>query len=138
MIEIVETRDLATCQEIRRIVFIEEQGVPVEEELDGRDETALHFVAMLESKPVGTARLLMSDNGGKIGRVAVLKEARGTGLGKALILAAVEKCRGMGFVTVTLGAQTSAIGFYEALGFETVGPEFMDAGIPHRKMVCDL
>ena len=136
--EIRETRDIATCLNIRRVVFTEEQGVSVEDDVDGRDDEALHLLAVKNGVPVGTARMLLSGTTGKIGRVAVLKSERGTGLGKALIEAACDLLKKRGLETAKLAAQTHAIGFYEALGFVARGPEFDDAGIPHREMVRDL
>lgn len=132
------TADLETVLAIRRTVFIEEQGVSVEDEVDGKDPQAIHLLATSNGAPVGTARLLLSGETGKIGRVAVLKEARGAGIGKALVLFAVEELARRGAARAKLGAQTHAVGFYEALGFAAVGPEFIDAGIPHREMVREL
>lgn len=133
------TRDLATCLAIRRRVFIEEQGVTEAEDVDGLDPVALHLLAMQDATPVGTARILVEGATGKIGRVCILKEARGTGLGAALIRAAVAELRAMpGVAKAKLGAQVHAIGFYEKLGFEAVGPVYMDAGVPHRDMVMAL
>lgn len=132
------TADLETVLAIRRTVFIEEQGVSVEDEVDGKDPQAIHLLATSNGAPIGTARLLLSGETGKIGRVAVLKEARGAGLGKALVLFAVEELARRGAARAKLGAQTHAVGFYEALGFAAVGPEFIDAGIPHREMVREL
>jgi len=130
--------DMATVLEIRRVVFIDEQGVSEAEERDGHDHAALHLIAFSESRPTGTARILISDGTGKIGRVAVLQEHRGTGLGKALIRAALDALSEVGAETAKLGAQTHAIGFYAALGFTPEGPEFLDAGIPHQLMVRSL
>ena len=139
MIEIVETCDIATCRALRRIVFIEEQGVSEADEVDDKDDDAIHLLATDAGKPVGSARLLVMGEVGKVGRVCVLSEARGTGLGAALMRAAVERFRQVPGVTkVKLGAQTHALGFYERLGFEAHGPEFDDAGIPHREMVMEL
>jgi ElaA protein len=133
------TRDIATCRHLRRIVFIEEQGVSPDDEIDGQDDAAIHLLALQDGTPVGTARLLVKGTTGKIGRVCVLAPARGTGLGKALILAALDQFRAMpGLCQVTLGSQSHATGFYAALGFRAVGDEFIDAGIPHREMVLDL
>lgn len=132
------TADLETVLAIRRTVFIEEQGVSVEDEVDGKDPQAIHLLATSNGAPVGTARLLLSGETGKIGRVAVLKEARGAGIGKALVLFAVEELARRGAARAKLGAQTHAVGFYESLGFAAVGPEFIDAGIPHREMVREL
>ena len=135
---IAVTTDLDTVLAIRRVVFIEEQGISVDDEVDGKDPTAIHLLAAEDGQSLGTARLLLSEGVGKIGRVAVLKEARGRGLGRDLVLFAVEELRRRGARQATLGAQTHALGFYEALGFSAVGPEFLDAGMPHREMVRDL
>lgn len=138
-LEIGETRDIATCQALRRVVFIEEQGVSPQDEMDGRDGVARHLLARLDGAPIGTARLLTEGPVGKIGRVCVRAEARGKGVGVALIRAAVEIFRSEpGIQKVKLGAQTHAMGFYAALGFEAVGEVYQDAGIPHRDMVLGL
>lgn len=129
------TRDIATCLRLRRVVFIEEQGVSEEDEVDGLDGSALHLLAFDGDQPVGTARLLLKGSVGKIGRVCVLPQARGTGLGAALIRKSLEVLRGQpGLTEAYLGAQSHATGFYEKLGFAVEGEEFDDAGIPHRHM----
>ena len=136
---ITETRDIATCRALRRTVFIEEQGVSEADEVDDKDDEAIHLLATQNGKPVGSARLLVMGEIGKIGRVCVLAEARGAGLGAQLMQAAVTRFRSVPGVTkVKLGAQTHALGFYERLGFTAIGPEFYDAGIPHREMVLTL
>ncbi len=135
MIRIEETRDIATCQHLRRVVFIQEQGVSEADEVDGLDDSALHLLAFLDDRPMGTARLLLKGATGKIGRVCVLPEARGTGLGAALIRTALEVLRRQpGVSEAYLGSQSHATGFYEKLGFTVEGEEFLDAGIPHRHM----
>jgi len=121
----------AQATEIRRLVFIEEQGVSREEEWDGRDGECHHFLALLNGRPVGTARLLPDAH---IGRVAVLAEARGHGIGAALMHAAIEAASRHGHAVVELASQTHALEFYARLGFAAHGPEFLDAGIPHRNM----
>jgi len=129
------TRDIATCLRLRRVVFIEEQGVSEEDEVDGLDGDAIHLLAYDGDTPVGTARLLVKGPVGKIGRVCVLPVARGTGLGAALIRAALDVLRKEpGVVEAYLGSQSHATGFYEKLGFAVEGDEFLDAGIPHRHM----
>lgn len=139
MIEIAPTADIATCRQLRRIVFIEEQGVSEADEVDDLDGEAIHLLARVDGVPVGSARLLVRGETGKVGRVCVLRQARGTGLGAALMRAAVEEFRKVdGVRRVKLGAQTHAIAFYERLGFTAEGPEYMDAGIPHRDMVLPL
>ncbi len=135
-LEIAETRDIALCRRLRRVVFIDEQGVSEADEVDDRDGAALHLLALLDGAPVGSARLLVEGRTGKIGRVCVLKPARGAGIGAALIRAGVARFRAMPGVTkVKLGAQVQALGFYAGLGFEAVGAEYLDAGILHRDMV---
>lgn len=132
---IAKTCDLETCLLLRRKVFIDEQNVPEEEEVDANDETAIHLLALKGDTPVGTARIVVQGEVGKIGRVCVLKEYRGTGLGADLINAALEQMRDLPDVTIArLGAQTHALGFYERLGFAAFGDEYMDAGIPHFDM----
>ena len=137
---LTETDDLAACHALRRAVFIEEQGIAEAEEWDGRDGDAIHLLARdATGAAVGTARILTDGATGKIGRVAVLQSARGTGAGAALIRAALDRLRATpGISRAKLGAQTHAIGFYEKLGFAAYGPEYDDAGIPHRDMAQDL
>lgn len=137
-VTIATTRDIQTCRHLRRVVFIEEQGVPETDEIDDKDDTAIHLLANDDGHPVGSARLLLLGKTGKIGRVCVLPSHRGTGLGAALIRAALTELRAQGMTTAKLGSQTHAIGFYERLGFTATGPEYMDAGIPHRDMTLAL
>ncbi len=132
------TRDLPTCWALRRTVFVEEQAVPEELEADGLDEAALHLLAELDGRPVGTARMLLKGDTGKIGRVCVLRELRGQGIGAALIREAVEELRRRGLRTAMLGSQTHAVPFYEGLGFVAEGPIYEEAGIPHRDMMLGL
>jgi predicted GNAT family N-acyltransferase len=124
-------RDETVLAEIRRRVFIEEQAVPADLEWDGEDAAAQHWLALQDGTPVGTARLLRN---GHIGRMAVLARSRGHGVGTALLQAVLEQARGHGWREVYLHAQTHALAFYERLGFIATGPEFIDAGIPHRTM----
>jgi predicted GNAT family N-acyltransferase len=136
---IAVTDDITTCRRLRRLVFIEEQGVDEADEVDDKDDDAIHLLATVSGRPVGTARLLHDGNTGKIGRVCVIRDLRGTGLGAALIRACVDQFRAMpGIERVKLGAQTQALGFYERLGFQPVGAIYQDAGIAHRDMVMTL
>lgn len=123
------------ASQIRRVVFIDEQHVPQQEEWDGRDADCLHFLALLNDEPVGTARLLPD---GHIGRVAVLRSARGAGIGYQLMEATLDAARSAGHTHAALSAQLHALAFYERLGFVAHGEVFMDAGIPHREMVLAL
>lgn len=132
---ITRTDDFESCLAIRTTVFVQEQGVPAEIEHDEHDADATHLLAIRGGKPVGTARILQKGDIGKIGRVCVLREERGTGLGAALIKAALDDMRITGgYSKAILGAQIVAIPFYEKLGFTAYGEDFEDAGIPHRMM----
>ena len=124
----------ATLRAIREEVFIREQNVPVDEEWDGRDEASRHFLAEVDGRPTGTARLLAS---GQIGRMAVLRQARGLGIGRLLLDAAVAAAREGDYPEIFLEAQTHAVEFYRKAGFQTQGPIFMEAGIPHRRMILE-
>lgn len=137
--KIETTTDLAACHALRRAVFIEEQGVPEAEELDDQDDRAIHLLAWHDGRPVGSARILLLGDTGKISRVCVLAPARGRGLGAALIRASLDVLRVQpGITRAKLGSQAHAIGFYEKLGFAAHGPVYDDAGIPHRDMIRDL
>ena len=139
MIEIHPTRDIETCRLLRRKVFIEEQGVSEEDELDDLDEVATHLLLTEDGAALGSARLLREGGIGKIGRVCVLRQARGRGFGALLIRAAIaEFAKDPALTTVKLGAQTHALGFYQKLGFEAFGPEYLDAGIEHQDMKLGL
>lgn len=132
------TDDLAICFDLRRIVFIDEQGVSEADERDDLDQDCLHLLAHVASVPAGTARIHIKDGVAKIGRVCVLPAQRGTGLGAALIRKAMAVAKAHGASKAKLGAQLHALGFYEALGFTAFGPVYDDAGIDHRDMVQDL
>ena len=121
---------------IRETVFIHEQGVPVELEWDGLDSACAHVLAWTNrGEAIGTARMQQN---GTIGRMAVLKDWRGRGVGRALLRTLLDLATRRGLSRVTLSAQTHALGFYERAGFDVVGEPFIDAGIPHRKMVKEL
>ncbi|MDR3449102.1 MAG: GNAT family N-acetyltransferase [Alphaproteobacteria bacterium] len=128
--------ELDACYKIRREVFIGEQNVPEEIERDEYDAAAAHFIAYNEGRAIATARAVLKDGGktAKIGRVAVLKSARGTGIGR-ILMQAIERAPELSGVTdFILEAQTHALSFYEKLGYRSHGEEFMDAGIPHFHM----
>ncbi len=123
-------------QAIRGAVFIEEQGVPKEIEWDGEDDICHHFMAINEAgQRVGCGRLMPS---GKIGRMAVLPEHRGQGIGRQILDVAVAKASELGFSRVTLHAQTAVVDFYRKAGFLPEGPEFSEAGIAHQAMALAL
>jgi predicted GNAT family N-acyltransferase len=130
----VTGEDRDRCYLIRMEVFVEEQKVPPWEEMDDLDEEATHYLAEEDGRSVGTARLVDKGSGvGKIGRVAVLKEARGAGVGRDLMRTILDDTRGQ-FQSYVLDAQLQVIPFYERLGFVPEGEVFLDAGIEHRRM----
>jgi predicted GNAT family N-acyltransferase len=120
---------------IRMRVFVREQGVAPEIELERDDRRAIHFLATVDGKAVGTARIVMRRGSAKIGRMAVLKQFRRNGVGARLLQRAVAVTRHLGARKIYLHAQVPVIGFYERVGFVCVGAVFEEAGIPHRKMV---
>ncbi|MDG4860553.1 GNAT family N-acetyltransferase [Streptomyces sp. T-3] len=131
--------DLEACFLVRKEVFVGEQGVPEELEYDAYDAAAVHVLAAGPDGPLGTGRLVIGAEGygdsvGKLGRLAVRAEARGLGVGVALVRGLEEQARVHGCAEVVLGAQIRALGFYERLGYAAYGPEFDDAGIAHRAM----
>lgn len=143
--EAVGEDDLEKCFAVRRAVFVEEQGVPRELEYDTYDSTAVHVLAVrADGVPLGTGRLLHGDDAtgrtgadasvGSLGRLAVTGDARGLGVGAALVRAIEDAARERGLAAVDLHAQTHALGFYERLGYAAYGGEFPDAGMPHRAM----
>ncbi len=135
-ITIVQTpAEREACYDIRKAVFVQEQAVPLELEMDEYDDVATHFLLRdAEQTPLATARLLDKHGLAKIGRVAVIKEARGQGLGLLLMQFVLDEARRHGFTEAVLDSQTYAIPFYERLGFTAEGEEFDDAGIPHFLM----
>ena len=117
---------------IRHEVFVVEQLVPADVELDDDDALSVHAVAYgPDDVPIATGRLLPD---GHIGRMAVRKSARGTGVGGQVLDALIRQGHGDGHRMLLLHAQTHARGFYEAHGFTAQGEEFMEAGIAHIAM----
>ena len=116
---------------IRTEVFVREQRVPAEIEMDEHDAACLHALAYVDGRAVGTGRLLPD---GHIGRMAVLRESRSSGVGSAILLRLIDEARRRGMREVRLSAQTHALGFYEEFGFRPEGKVFLEAGIPHQAM----
>ena len=124
---------------IRYSVFVNEQGVSKEEEIDSLEEKTEHVVLYVDGKPVATARIYnLGKKIFKVQRVAVLKDTRGMGYGAVIMTEAEKRIHELGGHKVTLGAQNSAIPFYEKLAYSIEGKEFMDAGIPHHTMLKNL
>lgn len=145
---------LEECHRVRREVFVDEQHVPLDLEMDELDEEAIHFIARSvpptaadptasaspntrtrpDAPACGTARMRVLGDHAKAERVAVIQSARKLGVGQALMVAIEELASRLGLAEVHLNAQTTAIPFYERIGYRAEGPEFDDAGIPHRFM----
>lgn len=123
--------DRPRLQPVRREVFVIEQRVPEAEEWDDDDQVCVHVLALRNREPVGTGRISPA---GKIGRLAVLSEFRGRGIGDRILLTLIEQARHRGLAEVTLNAQVHAMPFYERHGFKAQGEVFDEAGIPHRRM----
>lgn len=125
----------AQLSRVRRRVFIEEQGVPETLEWDGEDAAAVHVLATdAAGRPIGTGRLLRHAPLAHIGRMAVLSDWRGRGVGTALLNTLLSEVARSGLAGVFLNAQTRAVPFYERFGFVREGEEFLDAGFPHYRM----
>lgn len=125
----------AACFALRRAVFIEEQGIDEAEEWDAADATCLHLLAEDATGPLGTARLIAPGAQARIGRVAVAPRARGKGIGRRIMQAALAEARAAGATGVAVESQLGVIGFYEGLGFVAEGPVYDDgSGILHRVM----
>ena len=141
--------DRAAALAIRFAVFVNEQKVPAELELDHHDPTATHVLVVVDGRPAATGRLVTEPPGfegldatlgpvAHLGRIAVLASDRGSGLGVAVVRALEERALADGACVAYLGAQVSAVGFYERLGYAAYGDVFDDAGIDHRHMTRAL
>jgi len=125
--------DRSALRSVRTLVFVQEQAVPQDLEWDSDDVNAVHLLAVdAENLPIGTARLLAT---GQIGRMAVVPFWRNQGVGSALLRKTIEIAREPGRPAPFLNAQISALRFYLRRGFEPVGEQFEEAGIPHRQMI---
>lgn len=132
--------DFADLRTVRETVFVREQNVPIGEEWDALDPDCIHVIARdFEDRPIGTGRLVPPEAAihgrtARIGRMAVLRDWRGQGVGAALLLALMDEARRRGWPEVSLHAQMSAMEFYAAHGFEPYGERFREAGIEHQSM----
>lgn len=127
-------QELADAFEVRRTVFVHEQNVPEEEEIDQFENDSVHFVLYVNGKSAGAGRFRILEGIGKVERICVLKEHRNTGAGVAIMKKIEEYAASQGISALKLNAQTQAIPFYSKLGYEIVSEEFLDAGIPHKTM----
>jgi len=132
---IASEEDLARAYSIRIQVFVKEQGVPRAIELDDDDRRAAHFLATVGARAVGTSRIVVRRGAAKIGRMAVLKSYRRSGVGAKLLRRAIAAARRMKARKIYLHAQVAVSEFYQRMNFHAVGPVFDEAGIAHRKMI---
>lgn len=137
-LRIDEVADPAPCFALRQEVFMNEQGFTADEEWDDLDARARHLLATRDGVPVGTARLIREEGAGRIGRICVIRSARGSGLGAALVRDGIDRLAAEGITRIVLGAQVRAMGFYAGLGFVPCGPVYDDGGVPHREMELHL
>ena len=135
VIKKVGTRDeMEQVYGIRQEVFIDEQGVPEDIEMDGRDDGAVHVLAVVDGEPAGCGRLLFSGSEARIGRVAVRKKMRRRGIGEGICKLLIALAKDSGAEMIVLDAQLTAEAFYTRLGFQREGEVFMEAGIEHIRM----
>ncbi len=130
-------RARAALEDVRVIVFVQEQRVPMEVEMDDRDAQCIHVLARDKCRPGGTGRIDIAKQG-KIGRVAVLPGYRGQGMGQALMVALETVAQQAGLARVWVNAQVSAQGFYEKQGYVAEGETFLEADIVHCRMTKAL
>ena len=130
-----DKNDILSCLQLRRTVFIEEQNVPEDEEVDGDDPNCEHVLLTIDETPVGAARLKYYDNFIKVQRVCVLEDYRGQGIGSNIINFIIKHIEKNDIRnSVRLGSQIHALEFYKGLGFVEFGEEYLDAGILHKDM----
>lgn len=120
---------------IRELVFIQEQNIPEQDEWDEHDAVSQHFVVYDQDRAIATARLLQNHS---VGRVAVIKEYRGQGMGQLIMLEIIDYAQKQNRPFLQLSSQVHAISFYEKLGFVTQGDEYDECGIPHIEMVMPI
>jgi len=138
-IEIVKWIDgLSQLKNIREKVFIQEQKVTPQLEWDGMDEKAIHFLVFNDKAAIGCARAIVIKDHMQLGRMAVLKEYRGQGVGGALIEKAMTIAKLNQLSAIYISAQCHAIDFYKKFGFEVKSDIYLDAEIPHRDMTLDF
>lgn len=126
----------AAAYDVRRIVFVVEQHTP--EDIDDDDATALHYIAIANGQVIGTGRLVIHADYAKVGRMAVLREWRSAGVGRALMDALTAEATRRHIPRLVLHAQVQAIGFYQRCGFIITSDQFDEAGIPHRRMEREI
>lgn len=138
-IHIIETpKEKALAMQIRFAVFVDEQKVPAELEIDEHEAAAIHFIGYDNDEPVGASRIRFVDDYGKLERICILENHRGKHYGKQIIQAMENEIKRQNYNQAKLNAQTHAENFYHKLGYKTISEPFMDAGIPHIEMIKQL
>lgn len=133
--QVTTEEQLEDAYKVRRKVFVDEQQVSEEEEIDQFEDDASHIVLYDNNEPIGAARVRILDEIGKLERICVLQSSRKKGAGKILVTKLEEIAQSQGATKLKLNAQTHAIPFYQRLGYEVVSDTFLDAGIPHVTMI---
>lgn len=137
--EITAPPDLQDCFSLRRRVFVDEQNVPADLEMDGNDMVARHFALKADNTIIATCRVRRLGSAAKIERMAVLKDYRGKGIGNELMKYVLQQLTSAGDIQLLkLSSQADAVPFYERLNFKKRGPEYMEAGIPHYEMTREV
>lgn len=131
-------REKEQAFKIRTNVFVNEQKVPMDIEIDEHEDESIHFVGYKDDYPVAASRLRWVDQTGKLERICILKEHRGKSYGSQIIETMEDEIIKKGYTQSTLNGQTQAVKFYEQLGYKVISDEFLDANIPHVTMVKQL
>lgn len=130
--------DLEKVIDIRKNVFIKEQNVPLDIEIDGLDPEAEHFIVYLGNEPIGCARIRANRNSAKLERIAIIKRYRGKGFGTKLTNFLIDYCKKKDFQEIILHSQTYVSDFYKKIGFKPSGKTFFEADIEHMEMYLDI
>ncbi len=138
MVEIKPGEDYSKSATIRIKVFVEEQGIPVENEMDEHDAFAWHIVLYRDADPVGSGRIYIENDTAKLGRLAVMKHERGNGYATMICNALIEVAKRENAKLVTLNSQSYVASLYDKMGFIRCGDEFLEEGIPHIRMDLEL
>ncbi|TKC18318.1 GNAT family N-acetyltransferase [Robertmurraya kyonggiensis] len=135
---VADEQELKEAYRVRKIVFVDEQKVPEEEEIDHLEAESTHFILWDDHDPIGAGRFRVVEGYGKVERICVLQEKRKGGAGKVIMEGIEEYAKSRGLNKLKLNAQTHAIPFYSKLGYEVISEEFLDAGIPHKTMIKEI
>lgn len=136
--EITTREEMEDVYQIRDEIFVHEQSLTNDARFDPDDRRSIHFLAYIDDKPVGTGRLTILSREAQVAWVAVRETFRKHGVGKAVMIAILERARDEEADYVVLNAQSHALEFYRGLGFDTLGGEFRMSGIPHQVMLLGL